>query len=123
MIALLKMIVPLQDDGRTTMELKEALRTAVAYVSQIESLTGRGETSEAFLNNSDVAIEEVYFDDASDAWDVSVGFFRPWNRTGDSVLVPTSRAVIPQLRTIKTVVIDNRENRVIEYRPFATVSA
>ena len=105
------------------MELKEALRTAVAYVSQIESLTGRGETPEAFLNNGDVAIEEVIFDDASDAWDVSVGFFRPWNRTGDSVFVPTSRAMIPQMRTIKTVVIDNRENRVIEYRPFETVSA
>ena len=89
------MITPLQDDGRTVMELKEALKTAVAYVSQIEALTGRGETPEAFLNNSDVAIEEVYFDDASDAWDVSVGFFRPWNRTGDSVFFPTSCVAIP----------------------------
>ena len=42
------------------MELKEALRTAVAYVSQIESLTGRGEMPEAFLNNSDVAIKEEH---------------------------------------------------------------
>ncbi len=117
------MILPLQDDGKTVTELKDTLKTAVTYVSQIEALTGKGETPEAFLNNSDVAIEEVYFDDASDAWDVSVGFFRPWNRTGDSVLVPTSRAVIPQMRTMKTVVIDNRENRVVEYRPFTTVSA
>lgn len=100
------------------MELKQALRMAVAYISRIESLTGRGESPEAFKHDGGVAIEGVEYDEEADEWNVSVGFFRPWNRNEDGIVLPVPSAIMPQMRTIKTVVIDNQNGRVVDYRPY-----
>lgn len=51
------------------MEIKNAVRTAIDSVQdlfQAENLTNLG-------------LEEINFDDASDEWVITVGFSRPWN--------------------------------------------
>lgn len=102
------------------MELKEALREAVRYVSEMESLTGDGETSESFLANGCVAIEEVRYNELENARHVSVGFFRPWNRRG--VYNPLQfNAQSVKLRTVKTVVMDAETGEAIDYRSFELV--
>lgn len=51
------------------MDVKEAVKTALQYVTDL------------FANEqlSNVGLEEVVFDEAANAWDVTVGFSRPWD--------------------------------------------
>jgi hypothetical protein len=50
-------------------DVKEAVRIAIQYVSDLfepEKISNLG-------------LEEVVFDESTKAWDVTVGFSRPWN--------------------------------------------
>ena len=104
------------------MELKKALSEAVRYVSEAESLTGGGESPDSFRKKGSVAIEEVRFDEKEHAWHVSVGFFRPWNRP-ESLGSPIYNVQMSDLRTVKTVVMDDASGEVVDYRSFELVPA
>jgi len=104
------------------MELKEALSEAVRYVSEVESLSGSRETPESFRERGCVAIEEVKYREPENAWYVSVSFFRPWNRReAGNPLLFNARA--SDLRTAKTVVMDDASGEVVDYRSFDLVPA
>ena len=59
------------------MDVKEAVRTAKEYLAELfaeETIT-------------DVGLEEVVFDDASNEWNITIGFSRPWSQVaGTSVM-------------------------------------
>ena len=104
------------------MELKKALSEAVRYVSEAESLTGGGETPDSFRKKGSVAIEEVRFDEMENAWYVSVSFFRPLEPTR-IVGLPVHNVQMSDLRTVKTVVMDDASGEVVDYRSFELVPA
>ena len=99
------------------MVLKGALSEAVRYVSEAESLTGGGESPDSFRKEGCVAIEEVRFDEMEHAWQVSVGFFRPWNRS-ESLGSLIHGVQMSDLRTVKTVVLDDASGVVVDYRSY-----
>ena len=58
------------------MDVKEAAKTAKDYVIDV-------------FGDEDiqhVGLEEVKFDDISKAWDITIGFSRPWDRSGLAIL-------------------------------------
>lgn len=55
------------------MEVKEAVKKALAYVEEAFSDGGL----------SDLGLEEVVYDDLKENWQVTVGFSRPWHYVRD----------------------------------------
>jgi len=52
------------------MNVKEAVQTAKEYVAELY----------ADEKVRHIGVEEVVFDEHDDAWKVTIGFFRPWDR-------------------------------------------
>ncbi len=52
------------------MDVKEAVRTAKEYLAEIFA-------DEGIAN---VGLEEVVFNDAANAWSITIGFSRPWDQ-------------------------------------------
>ena len=52
------------------MDVKEAVKTAKAYVADL--FEGEGLES--------IGLEEVVFEDEADVWKITIGFARPWDR-------------------------------------------
>ncbi|MCY3768832.1 MAG: hypothetical protein OXG56_05640 [Gammaproteobacteria bacterium] len=82
------------------MNVKEAVRTAKEYVSELyedESVKHLG-------------VEEVLFDEGINAWRITVGFYRPWNKNhGLTALIGETTAGEPALwkrRSFKVVQVD-----------------
>lgn len=83
------------------MDVQTAIAKAKAYVADIFG-------PEGVFN---VGLEEVQFDDKANAWDVTVGFSRPWDQTKASPLLPAT-----EKRTYKIVEIDNVNGGIIAVR-------
>ncbi len=60
------------------MEIKEAVKAALRHVQEIFA----GEKL------SDVGLEEVRFDEAGQAWEVTIGFSRPWDYPAPTAFAP-----------------------------------
>ena len=81
------------------MDVKEAVSTAREYLSDLY------EAEEI----ADVGLEEVKFDEKSDAWKITIGFSRPWDRKGALAVALRERL---QGRSYKVVRIDDHSGRV-----------
>lgn len=83
------------------MDVQTVIAKAKDYVSSIFGPEG------AF----NIGLEEVRFDGDNDAWDVTIGFSRPWDRGSTSPIIQT-----PDKRTYKIVEISDRDGRVVGVR-------
>ena len=81
------------------MEVKEAVRTAKAYVTELFA-------GEEITN---VGLEEVQFDESTDDWKITIGFSRPWDRRNALTSALTSRCLG---RSYKVLAIDDKTGRV-----------
>ena len=81
------------------MDVKEAVRIAKEYLGDLFE-------AEPITN---VGLEEVVFEDASNSWKVTIGFSRPWDQKG---LLVTALAERGPERSYKVLRIDNDNGRV-----------
>ena len=97
------------------MNARTAAKEALSYVCLLEGLTKGYEEFGGFLKGGNVAIEGAVLND-DNIWEIAVGFDRPWDRyaqPGLAMLLVSDGGN----RTVKTVSIDNDENRVVDYQP------
>ena len=91
------------------MDVQEAVQAAKEYINKI------------FKNENIqwVGLEEIVFDDALEAWKVTIGFSRAWG------LVPTVSAAIGDrsARVFKVVQIDDRTGRIVSLTDRALLNA
>lgn len=73
------------------MDVKEAARTARAYIADLF----------ADENVQHVGLEEVEFDDVSDVWNITIGFSRPWELPKDPPKKPVSLVLVPVLEELE----------------------
>lgn len=85
------------------MDVREAVAVAKSYITDLYV----GEEI------ADVGLEEVEFDHASNEWNVTIGFLRPWNRTLPDALALARRA---SARSYKVVRIDDDSGAVLSLR-------
>ena len=90
------------------MEVKEAVRKALEYVSDT--------FSDAKLSN--LGLEEVEYDDTNARWKVTVGFSRPWDYPQKSAIEamsenPFTKPSRPISRTYKVVEIRDSDGKAI----------
>ena len=85
------------------MGVKQAVHTAVVYVADIY----------ADWNVMDVDVEEIVFDDAQNAWKITVGFFRHWNPTNVQQVFRPTVSRQRKDRTFKVVQIDDGDGQVV----------
>lgn len=81
------------------MEVKEAVRTAKAYVTELfagEEIT-------------DVGLEEVKFDVCTDDWKITIGFSRPWDQK-NTLTAALDNGHLG--RSYKVLLIDDKTGRV-----------
>lgn len=83
------------------MDVKEAVQTAKAYVTEIF----------ADEDIRYVSLEEATFDDTAGAWKVTIGFFRPWNHVHG--LQAAMSGTGWKERSFKIVQIDDGSGRVV----------
>lgn len=76
------------------MDVKEAARAALEYVSDLFAEEQIG----------DLGLEEVEMDDRTGQWRITVGFSRPWERTGGAMSVISGQ---PRPRSYKVLTIDS----------------
>ena len=84
------------------MGVRDAVRKAKEYVA------------ETFADESieHLGLEEVVFDDAGRIWKVTVGFFRPWNRS-QGIAVALNDGPAWRRRSFKVVHIEDESGRVV----------
>ena len=85
------------------MDVKQAVRTAVEYVTDIYA--------DAIIR--DVDVEEIAFDDAQNAWKITIGFFRSWSPTTLEQALRRIESKQWKDRTFKVVQINDSEGRVV----------
>ena len=85
------------------MDVKQAVPTAVEYVTDIYS--------EA--NVTDVDVEEIAFDDTQNAGRITIGFFRRWSPTNLERALGRIDARQWKNRTFKVVQINDSNGRVV----------
>ena len=89
------------------MEVKEAVQTALNYVSDIYSAE----------NVSHIGLEEVEYDEIKSQWNVTVGFARIWDFPPKSLMSTFAHlSEKPSSRTYKTVVVRDRDGQVTAIR-------
>lgn len=87
------------------MNVKEAVKLAVGYVQEL------------FLNEqlTDLGLEEVEYDDAANAWLVTVGFSRPWDAAAGAFAIiagaPRTKSRSFKVVTIKDGQVVSLKNR------------
>lgn len=89
------------------METKEAVKVAKEYIIDVfddEKI-------------SDVGLEEIKFNHRLAAWEITIGFSRPWDRSGSTVL-PS-----PRQRSYKVVHINDGDGQItsVTHRVLAAV--
>lgn len=82
------------------MDVKEAVRKAVAYVSDVFE-------SE---NPENIGLEEVVLNESNNLWEITIGFSRPWDHPRSGVV--TGFQPQPPKRQYKVVSIDNDSGEV-----------
>jgi hypothetical protein len=85
------------------MDVKQAVRTAIEYVTDIY----------ADANIKDVDVEEIAFDDAQNAWRITIGFFRRWSPTTVEQALWRIQSKQWKDRTFKVVQINDSDGRVV----------
>ena len=85
------------------MDVKQAVRKAVEYVEDIY----------AGASITDVDVEEIAFDDAQNAWKITIGFFRRWGPTNVERALGRIEATQWKDRTFKVVQINDGDGRVV----------
>ena len=85
------------------MDVKQAVRRAVEYVTDIY----------ADANITDVDVEEIAFDDAQNAWKITIGFFRRWSPTNVERALGRLEAMQWKDRTFKVIQINDGDGRVV----------
>lgn len=95
------------------MQAHEAIQKAKAYVAE---LFGEEQAT-------NIGLEELEFDRPGDAWDVTVGFSRPWNIAGGvfAQIVAGSRPEAE--RTYKVVRVANGDGSLLSIRNRETLMA
>ena len=89
------------------MDVKQAVRKAVEYIADIYA--------DADIKHVDV--EEIAFDEAADAWKITIGFFRRWDQpTGASELLARVESRQWKNRTFKVLQINDSDGRVVSMR-------
>jgi len=83
------------------MDVKQAVRTAKDYVSDL--------FSEEQIRN--IGLEEVEFDDTSKVWLVTVGFARPWENAGF-----LASAGLAEPRSYKEVRLSDADGQVLSVK-------
>ena len=81
------------------MDVKEAVRIAKEYLGDLFE-------AEQITN---VGLEEVVFEDASNSWKVTIGFSRPWDHRGPVITRLTDRDTT---RSYKVLRINDRSGQV-----------
>ena len=96
------------------MDVKQAVRTAVEYVRDIY----------ADANITDVDVEEIAFDDAANAWRITIGFFRRWSPTTVEQVFRRIESRQWTSRTFKVVQINDSDGRVVSmtHREFGALN-
>lgn len=87
------------------MQAQQAILNAKAYVAEFFG-------TEDAIN---IGLEELEFDEMNDAWNVTIGFSRPWNAIG-SVLSQALAAARLADRTYKVVQVSNKDGSLIAIR-------
>ncbi len=89
------------------MDVKDAARTAAAYVADLFAEEGIQK----------IALEEVTFDNLKDVWNVTIGFYRDLDKRADiaSIVGASLGADAPswRKRTFKIVSIDNGTGKIL----------
>ena len=93
----------------TEVDAKEAAKTAKDYIIDV-------------FGDEDiehVGLEEVKFDDVSEAWEITIGFSRPWDRSG-LALLPN-----PAQRSYKVVRLNDSDGQIrsVTHRVLATADS
>ena len=86
------------------MEVKEVVKAAKAYVTDL--LAEEGMTN--------LGLEEIYFDDKNDTWDVTLGFSRPWNSSKGALSAITGDTLAR--RAYRVVRVRNGDGKVISIK-------
>lgn len=91
------------------MDVKEAVKTAKDYIIDIFGDEGI----------EHVGLEEVKFDAGAEAWEITIGFSRPWDRSGLPILPNPAR------RSYKVVRINDIDGQVVSvtHRVLATADS
>ncbi|MDE0206296.1 MAG: hypothetical protein OXP66_09755 [Candidatus Tectomicrobia bacterium] len=85
------------------MDVKQAVRKAIHYVTDIY----------ADAKIKDVDVEEIVFDDARNAWKITVGFFRQWSPEKLAQVLGHIESRQWKNRTFKVVEINDGDGRVV----------
>ena len=85
------------------MDVKQAVRKAVEYVTDIY----------ADADIKDVDVEEIVFDDAQNAWKITIGFFRRWTPSRVEQVLGQMESRQWKNRTFKVVEINDGNGRVV----------
>ena len=82
------------------MDVREAVALAKKYVTEV------------FVDEpiSDLGLEEVEFDDSSQTWLVTIGFWRQWQNPGGIA------ALVPRKRDYKVVRISDTDQKMISVK-------
>ena len=86
------------------MEVKEAVKVAKDYVTDL--LAEEGMTN--------LGLEEIYFDDQSEIWDVTLGFSRPWNSSRGALSAITGDTLAR--RAYRVVRVRNSDGQVLSIK-------
>jgi len=83
------------------MNVKDAVKKAIEYVAEIF----QAEKPE------NIGLEEVFLNEDEEAWEVTVGFSRPWDYPKQTGVIATLQALSPK-RQYKVVKINNETEKV-----------
>lgn len=86
------------------MDVKEAVKSAKNYVSDL--LVDEG------LSN--LGLEEIEYDDGDQAWNITLGFSRPWNSSRNALL--TSTGDVAAKRTYRVVKVREQDGKVLSFK-------
>ena len=86
------------------MDVKEAVGLAKQYVRELFA-------DERIVN---LGLEEVAFEDKGKAWQITIGFSRPWDAADAPVSIVG--VIIPTKRSYKVVKISDLDGRIVSVR-------
>ena len=95
--------------------VEEAAKKAFGYTAEMETIARDDASIDAFLSDSDVAVESARHDDAISAWVIGVGFVRPWERQRSRFTELAGRPEGLGRRTTKFVVISDETGEMLRY--------
>ena len=89
------------------MDVKEAVKKAKAYVADLLA-------DEGLVN---LGLEEIKYDETEDAWNITIGFSRPWNSVRSSATYLTGEQAVK--RAYRIVKLRNSNGEVLSFQRYA----